>query len=647
MKKEIQVLPQTLINQIAAGEVIVRPASVVKELVENSFDAESTRIRVEMSQDGRNITVRDDGTGMDEANARRAVLRHSTSKIRTFDDLENLATRGFRGEALASIIAVSRFELLTRQAEELSGIRLMAAGGKIEKFEAVGAAPGATIHVRDLFYNTPARLKFLKSPAAEFNAAVEILTQQALSHPEVGLSCIREGKVRFDLPPGQDFKSRIEELLGSTVKGKLIEVKFQRGNFGVRGYIAHPEASRKDRRWQYLMVNGRPISAKQLSFPIQEAYKGLLMKQRFPVIVLDLRIDPTEVDVNVHPTKEEVRFEEERKIGGLLYRAITETLDRAKLIPTLEMDAEEEPDRHNDWEAAREMARQGGKVSDHSAPPSSRGPSRPAQSPQPPRHASRAVDPSLPFVFSPQGVQAYRPGLERRIMPRTSGDTPDMFPPSKMPRPPQTTPAPEAQGPPTQRSLREGPPPEPLGQVGQAYIIAEWGEDLLLIDQHAAHERLNYTRLKNAPREKAGAQALLIPIDFDVPPADADSMELILPLLREMGIEVEDSDKGHYSVTALPSDFHDVDVAGLVQEVLEDVRTDKQGESGIDELRDKITISMACHASIKAGQKLSQAEMVKLINEMVRADLPFTCPHGRPTMILMEKDRLDRQFKRK
>jgi DNA mismatch repair protein MutL len=222
MSRDVQILPQTLINKIAAGEVIVRPASVVKELVENAFDAEARHIRVEISRDGRSISVSDDGCGMDEPNARRAILRNSTSKIRDFEDLERLTTRGFRGEALASIISVSRFELLTRRPEDTAGVRILASGGQVEKVQPTGTAAGTTIHVRDLFYNTPARLKFLKSPASEFNILTQLLTQQAFSHPDVGLTLVRDGAVRFDLPAGQNLRSRVEELLGPAVQGQLI-----------------------------------------------------------------------------------------------------------------------------------------------------------------------------------------------------------------------------------------------------------------------------------------------------------------------------------------------------------------------------------------------------------------------------------------
>jgi len=699
MNPIVQILPQPLINKIAAGEVIVRPASVVKELVENSFDAGARHVRVEISQDGRSISVWDDGCGMDEENAKRAILRHSTSKIREFEDLETLTTRGFRGEALASIIAVSRFELLTRPEGALCGTRLLAAGGKVERVEPAGTSVGATIHVRDLFYNTPARLKFLKSAAAEFNAAVEILTQQALTHPETALACVRAGAVRFDLPPGQTLLERIEELLGSSIQGRMLRVHFERGNFSVKGYICRPEAARKDRRWQYLMVNGRPILAKHLSFPIQEAYRGLLMTQRFPVVVLDIGIDPSEVDVNVHPTKEEVRFEDEGKVSGLLYRAVNQTLQDNNLIPTLDVPAVSQSAGQPVGQSASLRPPVSSIPNPQSAIPNSQpeaapremgaGPSLAPAARLAPRPA-QGSDPSFPFLFSPQGTLPYAPGRDLRDFVRPPERTADLFPPSAPARKPgssrpesvappsapqETPPAPRetshtpaetrapaepspartAQTAPWQERspFGDGPPPLPLGQIGRTYIVAEWGDDLLLIDQHAAHERLIYRRLLERPGVPPPTQGLLVPIEFAVSPGDVEPLESLLPLLREMGIPIEKGAGASFAVAALPADFDNLDVPGMIHDVLDDIRPAGGGVTGggaalgLDALRDKVLVRMSCHAAIKAGQPLSPVEMTQLIRQIAEARLSFTCPHGRPTMVLLRKDQLDRQFGRK
>lgn len=691
MPLSVQILPQTLINKIAAGEVIVRPASVVKELVENSLDAGASLIRVEVSEDGRSIRITDNGCGMDEDNAKVAILRHSTSKIREFDDLERLKTRGFRGEALASIISVSRFEMLTRPHDAMSGTRLIAAGGRVERVEPVGTAPGTTIHVRDLFYNTPARLKFLKTPAAEFNVLVQIITQQALTHPGVGIACVRGGKVRFELPEGQDLLARIESLLGSALHGQLIPVDFARDNVHVTGYISRPEASRKDRRWQFLMVNGRPIAAKQLAYPIQEAYHGLLMTQRFPVVILDIGIDLIEVDINVHPTKEEVRFQDERKVAGLLHRAVVETLRSHNLMPTMNMPApagapspesEDEQDESGrtspraetqEMDRTREESSTGSAASYHQSGPSSQSAPRGGAS-----SSDRQDDLSLPFVFSPKGDSASSPTLSGlKDFLRPPDQTRDLFPPSQIsppvtprmssptpsvPLPAEAFPLPSGkaacEGPPRERnelsppprselSLTSGPVPTALGQVGQTYVIAEWGEDLLLIDQHAAHERLVYKQLQEKIRGKIPQQPLLVPIAFEIAAADLDRLTMILPILEEMGIDIRQGEGSTFEVDALPADLDNLDVVALIQDILDDLEKNADKAAGVEGVRDFILIRMACHAAIRAGQILHPQEMAALIRQIYEAKLSFTCPHGRPTMVLLRKDQLDRQFGRK
>ncbi len=627
MSGKIEVLPQTLINQIAAGEVIVRPASVVKELVENAFDAEARHVRVEVSDDSRSITVTDDGVGMDEANARRAILRNATSKIRTLDDLENLFTRGFRGEALASIVAVSRFEMLTRQKDDKAGTRLTAEGGKIMKVEPVGTAAGTTFHVRDIFYNTPARRKFLKSPGAEFNALQQILTQQALSHPEVGVTCVREGKVRFDLPAEQSLHDRIVDLLGSTVRDRLVEVDYERDGFGVKGFVAKPEASRRDRRWQFFMVNGRPIGARQLSFPLQEAYHGFMMKGKFPVAVLDLQMERPEVDVNVHPTKEEVRFEEERKVFGLMHRAVSEALAKAQLIPTIEMRADKVEDSPE--EKAPEKTEVGPRLQSMFSGGTARDFRKSKPSPAP------RSDNSL---FSAKDFPYERPKsrpIPRPELPKSDDDVEEA---SEVLAPTRPEPM----------RLTADEPPLVLGQVGTRYIATEWGGHLLLIDQHAAHERMVYQDLKERAgrNEKPPVQPLMLPIEIEVATAEREAFEMIVPLLREMGVEINVSDSGAASVSALPTDCDSIDVAALVRDVLdrsEDVRPES---GGVESLRDTVMTRMACHSAIRSGQRLSRQEMEALVREMVARQLSFTCPHGRPTMVLLRREQLDRQFGR-
>jgi DNA mismatch repair protein MutL len=779
MSPDVRILPQTLINKIAAGEVIVRPASVVKELVENAYDAGARHVRVEMSTDGRDIAVTDDGSGMDEPNAKRSLLRSSTSKIYDFEDLEQLLTRGFRGEALASIISVSRFEMLTRRAEDLAGTRITAEGGQVLKAGPVGAAPGTTIHVRELFYNTPARLKFLKTPAAEFGILAQLLTQQALSRPDVGLTLVRGGDVRFDLPASQDLRARVEDLLGGAVRGQLLPVDYARDGYAVRGYISRPEASRKDRRWQFLMVNGRPVAVRQFSFPIQQAYSGLLMQQRFPIVVLDVQVDLAQVDVNVHPTKDEVRFEDERRVAGMLHRAVHQALMEHSLMPTLEMPRPPEPGgaaqdlpwpggqdagatatgnaaavnaaaagaasakatmppeglhdhmgwqgegfqegggeglqargpHHNVGDASQargphhnvgDASQAGGGFAAEDRPMglmSPIGPIHPIGPTGPTRPTRPADDPTLPFLYSPHGVippgagpgSGFRPPSPGPVAPfdAVAPATRDLFPPRVFVQPPAEArpglaptvgPYAASLGDPSGLSLGDGPPPLPLGQVGRSYIVAEWGDDLLLVDQHAAHERLLYQQLLERPREPVPRQPLLIPVPLEVAPAERDAFEMLAPLLAEMGVDVARDAAGDYGATSLPADLDGLDAPALVRDMLDDLAaaggdvpgrgnafaaggaaagggtpaigrapTESDATTGRDvtRLREQLLVRMACHAAIKAGQALHPSEMARLLKDLAAARMSFTCPHGRPTMVVLRRDQLDRQFGRK
>ncbi|HBF33628.1 TPA: DNA mismatch repair endonuclease MutL [Candidatus Sumerlaeota bacterium] len=661
MLPTVQILPQTLINQIAAGEVIVRPASVIKELVENSLDAGATRVRVEISQDARDITIIDNGCGMDETNARIAILRHSTSKIRTFDDLERISTRGFRGEAVASIIAVSRFELLTQPHDALAGTRLIAAGGKVERVESCGTAPGTTLHVRDLFFNTPARLKFLKSAASEFGAAVEILTQQALSRPDVGFAIVRAGEVRFDLPSGQTPQQRVESLLGSAVHGMLLPVEFERGDMKITGFICRPEAARKDRRWQYLQINGRPIAARQLSHPIQQAYQGLLMKQRFPVLVLNIEMNLAEVDVNVHPTKEEVRFEDEHKVAGTLYRAVNQTLISNNLVPTLEGKPEEAaaeaqrptpspaPVAQDLFGAFRDKYNSAEVVtSADSAKPSGVDWANATQrfnQPQP-AGSSGAASPRPNYLTAATTPYAQRPlFVQTTQSPAESIQPPFLSPASTQP----TAFASSIPAAPTDFPLPEGVFLRALAQVADnTYILAASGDDLVLIDQHAAHERVLYKRLCNAQPQQIATQPQLIPLVFNPAASDSENLVALLPVLAETGVEMTRQPDGSYSIDALPSDLDTLDVEGMLQDSLDDLRQRHEpGPPALELLREKVRIYAACHAAIKGGQPLSMKEMQGLLRDLLEIGPPFRCPHGRPALIVWKKDALDRMFGRR
>lgn len=629
-------LPQALINQIAAGEVVVRPAAALKELVENCLDAEATRIEVAVEEDARSFTVRDDGSGMNAEDARLALERHATSKIRELDDLHRLSTRGFRGEALAAISGVSRFEMLTRREGDAAGTQVRCEGGKSLRVTAAGAPPGTLITVRDLFYNTPARLKFLRSPTVEWGYMLKALIRQALARPDVAFSIRWRGRPYLNLPAGQTLEERLLEVLPESGSIELLEIDETVQGLRAWGCIGSPKATRRDRRHQYYFANGRPIEARPLTFALQEAYKGLIMTQQFPVAAIFLELPGEELDVNVHPTKEEVRFRNESLAAGAVHRAALTALRRADLVPRFE------------WPGGRGAVGQG----------------RAAPTPPHPN----------PGFFRPEGP-GIRPAGSARIeagsleSPRAgSAHPPDIAVPPNAENHAHNRDAPERPaGAPNRGSgaaeqgyadehaereaslierLREtGVRPRLLGQVLQTYILAEApGHGILLVDQHAAHEKILYLkfRAQQGPRD---VQELLVPYTIEASPSGVATMEALIPALSAEGFETEPFGGNTFVVRSVPLVFDRIDVGRFLKELAEEVTpTDLDRE--IDALRHRIGARAACRAAVMAGDSLALPEMQAILDEVLETAEALRCPHGRPTMLLLTRDQLDRQFGR-
>lgn len=627
-------LPKILIDQIAAGEVVVRPASVVKELVENSIDAQACHVAVTVANALRDIAVGDDGTGMSREDARLSLERHATSKIQSLEDLRALRTRGFRGEALPSIAAVSRLTLTTRHAEDVAATRILVQGGRIAEIEQVGAPPGTHVAVSDLFYNTPARLKFLKSAATELGQITRALVRQALAAPSVAFRFVNQQRLFLDLPAEQSLESRVQQLLG-VAADNLLEVRFEKYDLRVWGYIAKPLEARRDRRHQFFFVNGRPIAHRALAYSVEQACEGLITTQRHPVVVLFVELAADEVDVNVHPTKEEVRFREESKVKGLVHRAVVETLHAANLMPSVRLPGDqataagapsglgpsEEDRRGSQADYYQEQFRKAGAALHPPAPPYD----------APSVHPDRAAAAIQPSVQPPHSL------------PRAEGEAPTGAeqPAEAIEAQPFEKVTPPAAAP----TFPEASPPQVLGQIADTYIVAQTHDGLLLIDQHAAHERLLYLRVQGQ-KGRLTTQPLLVPISVEVRPGDRPLMDLLSPTLAELGFET-DAFGGHtFIVRSVPTMFEQVDVPAFISDLLDDLAHEGKAREG-ERLRERILTRLACHAAIKAGQRLQPEEMQQLIEDLLAARLSFTCPHGRPTMILLTRDQLDRQFKRK
>ena len=671
MAPMIRVLSDNLVNKIAAGEVIVRPASVVKELVENSVDAGATRVEIEVGNECRDIRVRDDGRGIGRADAELALVRHATSKISDFDDLWGLQTRGFRGEALASISAVSRMQILTRCNGELAGTMIESEGGGDVAVGASGAPVGTEVRVRDLFFNTPARLKFMKRGSSELQQIMSVVTRQALMLPAVGFQVTRGKDTMLDVPPRQEWADRVGMLLGTGVRENLLEVNEERHGVRVTGFAVRPAVSRKDRRHQYFFVNGRPVSSRSLSFAVQEAYKGVIMVQRFPMVVINMELEAGEVDVNVHPTKEEVRFRNEGSVNGAVYRAVQSALRAANLMPTMDLGAGDAPG-----------------VEGSVAPPAGTWiKSVPTQDdflgvlgPD----ISTAGRSTIPIDLSRFSTVSQTAHWEREVSAITRADGElsevqrreleaggsaaardvwrsessgplaeevasqrpcDVRPLASSVAGLEDRPAEDGATLASHPLLKLGRLPEPLGQVALCYIIAQAGDDLLLIDQHAAHERLLYLKFA-AQRGETREQPLLMPISVDVAASAVPFLQRLLPVLTELGLRVEHFGGQTFVVQSVPADLPKMDPAAVMTDMLDDFETLGKVEE-VAVLRDRVVTRMACRAAIKAGQRLHMEEMRALIRDIVTARLGFTCPHGRPTMILLTLDQLDRYFKRK
>lgn len=661
----IRLLGEDLVNKIAAGEVIIRPASVVKELVENSIDAGATRIAVEVANGCRDVRVTDNGSGIEREDAALALIRHATSKIAEFGDLWQLSTRGFRGEALASIAAVSRMQILTRRPGDIAGTRVVSEGPGEPRIEPAGAPEGTEVRVRDLFFNTPARLKFMKSAASELQQILGVITRQALIRPDISFAVSNEKASLLDLPRTENWAERVGALLGSQAAENLLDVSGERHDVRIRGFVVKPIASRKDRRHQFFSVNARPITSRTLGFVLQEAYKGIIMVQRFPAAVLDITLASGEVDVNVHPTKEEVRFRNESHVGGALHRIVTDRLRAANLMPQISLGNEAESGASATSvpgmaPAVPQSAMQPSMFSAY--PVESSGGGLSALGPiagdfgmftpsvHPPEISADAADALARQVTMMTAAQREFENESSQTSPAgESNDNGNGASETCSVRPlahslrkvAETSSEPDAQS----QLLQDGVFPEPLGQISQCYIVAQAGPNLLLIDQHAAHERLLYLELASARKQRA-SQPLLIPVSVDVPPPAIPYIEKLLPVLNELGLQASHFGGQTFLVDAVPADLPRLDPASILSDLLDDFEFLEKVDQ-IEILRDRVVTRMACRSAIKAGQQMHLEEMRRLIRNIISARLGFTCPHGRPTMLLLTRDQLDRQFKRR
>ena len=613
--------PQT-VEQIRAGEVIERPGSVVKELVENAIDAGAQTIRVQIAEGGiREVTVHDDGRGMSPADALLAVQRHTTSKIRRSSDLFGLSTLGFRGEALASIAAVSRLELVSRTADALEGTRIRAAGSEPAESAPVAASQGTTVSVRHLFFNTPPRRAFLKSPVAEGNYVEEVLVGLAVSRPGLRFVFNRDRRLVFDAVAHtgpQALARRAGAVLGQAWATSLVldEDGTAAGGVGLHGILGLPEHTRATRTAQYFYVNGRQVKSAPLSSALSRAYGELVADRRFPVGVLFVSVPPRELDANVHPTKREVKFQDEQAVLETLIRQVRRRLDRANLFRRLELpnpptSQPESPAGSGVPTAARPL---------------------PGPDETPPRPRSTPAAPSRP-----QRQAALRVVPQPRAAARGSGSAPP--------------PEPNVVAEPAQPSLLARPQ-EPafrvIGQSHELFILVEVEAELWLVDQHAAHERVTYEQVLAALRDGRGeSQALLLPVTFELDASARTALDELHDYLTRLGFDIRPFGGQTYQVQAAPPYFRPADTPELIVELAQ-ARADGRSEDAVAARQEDLAARVACKVkSVKAGQTLTPESMQALLKSLLACQSPFTCPHGRPTMVRMSVRQLEGQFDRR
>ncbi|KAB8142263.1 DNA mismatch repair endonuclease MutL [Chloroflexia bacterium SDU3-3] len=630
----IQILEPTVAAQIAAGEVVERPASIVKELIENAIDAGARRVDIEVRGGGvRELKISDDGCGIPSGEIEIAFERHATSKLRVADDLWSIATLGFRGEALPSIASVSQLTCITRTQDEELGTELRIAGGELQARTPRGCSRGTTFIIRNLFYNVPVRREFLRSEATEASAISAIVTQYALAYPEVRFTMLIEGRLALRTNGTGDLRESLVDMYGLDVARQLLPVESEHGEgfdrVQVRGMVSPPGITRGSRGYLHVFVNRRAIQPRgQIAFVIEEAYHTMLMKGRHPIAVLDIQVHPGAVDVNIHPTKSEVKFRDSPRVMSVLGRSIRDALiGGGEVRPWADAGEPPQPEvAQRRFELRRFSPAEGGE---------------PARQPEPlPEREIELFGEPAPFEREASGFRP-TPAIARAP---ADGDAPQLRAESFLALDVEDTPAPGYAPPPRPPAAPRLPELRIIGQVGLTYIIAESPEGMYMIDQHAAHERVSYERLmRQRGQSDIEQQGLLMPQVVELPPQAQQVLLENRDELATWGFAVEDFGTA-LQVRAVPAGITVSDLPSALAEIADNLMG--RGGSTPADWREAILTTLACHTSIRAGQSLSLAEMRELIVQLEQCEAPRTCPHGRPTMILMSIPQLERQFGR-
>lgn len=701
--RKIAVLDQNTIDKIAAGEVVERPSSVVKELVENAIDAGATAITVEITDGGKKlIRITDNGSGMDAEQVPLAFLRHATSKIEKVEDLTHIASLGFRGEALSSIAAVSQVELITKTPSGISGTRYVIEGGKEQSLEEMGAPEGTTFLIRNLFYNTPARSKFLKSDMTEAGYINTLMEQLALSHPEISFKYIQNRQVKLSSSGNYSVKDVIYSVYGREIAKALLDVSYENDFMKIEGFVGKPEISRGNRTFENYYINGRYVKNKIITKAIEDGYKGLVMQHKFPFVSLRIEMDGNDLDVNVHPAKREVRFARETEVYTAIYETVRKVLTHRELIPQVSVGKDEPTSRTEQiklgnipepFEVKRRQEMYGhpnrtANIASHAAPTAS-------------EVRSTAPVPSIPYNKPTNGTASYgsaesahnssassadkykrvdslreNPVYESQPFTKeeeemfsgtlkdgrnenSAAETADYEVISEKPAesaPPEVDNEPiksQEQEPPKQLELFEERLLAPesrsrhrlIGQLFDTYWLVQFEDNFYIIDQHAAHEKVYYERfVKQFQSQNIQSQYVSPPLIVSLSLEEENLLKANEKYFRDFGFEIEPFGGREYSISAVPSSLLGMTEEELFLEMLDHLTAD--GSRDAFEIFASRLATMACKAAVKGNHSMSPQEADKLIDELLTLENPYNCPHGRPTIIAMSKTEIEKKFKR-
>ncbi len=663
----IQVLDEATINQIAAGEVVERPSAVVKELIENAMDAGATAITAEIKEGGLSfIRITDNGGGINKEDIPLAFLRHATSKIKSAEDLLSITSLGFRGEALSSIASVAQVELITKTPSALNGFRYVIEGGSEKVLEEIGCPGGTTIIVRNLFFNTPARRKFLKSATTEGNYISDLMERLMVSHPNVSFKFIMNNQLKLQSSGNNSSKDILYQVYGRDIARELLPLNYQSEGLSVTGYIGKPTITRGNRNFENYFINGRYIKSSIITKAIEEAYKPYLMQHKYPFTSIYFEIDPEQIDVNVHPQKLEIRLKNGDEIYQQTYRMVKEVLSGKELIPKVtlveeELKKEKTPQIPEPFEQNRrqQFLKEAGiavnKVAENKGPYTSSSPTK-AIHPQASLEALRLLSGSEKEIPSMKQTDTPKQADEQDALTNTNaeqGNTTEH----------NTTPTDgividQQMNLFTDSATKEDHTPflsKPaieehriIGQVFSTYWLVEYKKDLYIIDQHAAHEKVLYERIMSAAKLKtATSQQLLPPIVLSL---TLKEQEIILKreeILQSLGYEIEHFGGNEYSVRAVPADLYGISEKELLLEFIDELVEDVPGVGTptVNSILERVA-SLSCKAAVKANHAFSYEEAVSLIKELLTLENPYHCPHGRPVIISMSQYELERKFKR-